>query len=145
MSVASGQFYEETFVCTTSVGFAGLQWTLVAFTTSPVPTNGRTAIVPCTSTTNGVNACQGIIQDTPAVGTAGTVRMLGLGTSKVQATTSAAVTVGSPITCTTGGNAMVADTTGQRVIGHCILGSTGLVAGSTIEVLLNGPYPFGLG
>lgn len=140
MATQSGFSWDESIACSTAASLATAQFSIVALSTASLSVGNRPSAILCTGTSFGINGAAGILQDTPSGGRAGTVRMAGI--SKCLATTSAAVALGAPITCTTGGMAMVADTTGQLVIGHCIVASTGLVTGSLCEVRLSGPFPF---
>lgn len=137
MAVASGWWWDESFICTTSNSLSSSQFAIVNSTGTL--TSGLSTVNLCTGTSFGAARAVGILQDTPAVGRAALVRLEGI--SKCLATTSAAVTYGAPITCTTGGFAMVADTTGQWCIGWCIAASTTLVLGALCEVRLQG-FPF---
>lgn len=141
MAAASGFFYDESFVCSTSASLASSQFTLVSLSTGST-INGRAPIVLCASATQGVSGLFGVLQDTPNVGRAGDVRILGV--SKVVCTTSAGVPQGSLITSNALGQAIVADTSGQLVIGKALSGSTSLAVGALIDVLITGPYPLGL-
>lgn len=141
MAAASGFFWDESFVAATSASLASAQFSIVTLSTGTT-LNGRGPIVLCTSSTQGVTGAMGVLQDNPAAGVAGSVRLAGI--TKCLATTSAAVTQGAFITCTTGGMGMVADTSGQLVIGKALSGSTGLVSGSLFDLLISGPYPLGL-
>lgn len=148
MSVQSGAFFEETFVCSTSASLSAAQYCAVALTTA-AGTGGLSGVpgslpvmILCTGASQGSAGAFGILQDNPGVGRTGAVRYLG--TSKMVATTSAAILVGSQIAVNATGQAMVADTTGQRVLGICISPSTTLLAGALIEVLMPAPHSLGL-
>lgn len=138
MAIQSAPIWDESFICTTSNSLASSQFFFVNSTGTL--TSGLPTINLCTGTSFGAAAAVGVLQDTPAAGRAGVVRVIGV--SKVVATTSASVTYGSPITCSTGGFAMVADTTGQTVYGRCVAASTTLVLGALCEVMLTGPYVY---
>jgi len=143
MAVQSSWIWDESYICSTGTTLANSQFGIVALSTAlTTGASGLPTIVICAGVSNGVNGAIGVLQDTPAVGRAGLVRHLGI--SKVLATTSAAVTFGSLLTCTTGGAAMVADTTGQLVIGRCVSASTTLVSGALAEVLMTGPWVMSL-
>lgn len=142
MSAASGWFYDESFVAATSASLTASQFCIVALSTVTT-VNGRAPIILCPNSSAGVNGGFGILQDTPNVGRAGDVRILGI--TKLVATTSAAVPQGSLITCTTAGQGCVADTTGQAVFGRALTGSNSVqAAGSLIDLLITGPYSFAL-
>lgn len=138
MSVQSGFFWDETFICASSASLLTAQFTAVSLTTSLVPASGGVqslpSVIASASATEGVNGAVGVLQNDPKVLQGAIVRLLG--STKMVATTSAAVTYGSLVTVNALGQACVADTTGQRVIGQCIQGSTGLVSGSLVEVLM---------
>lgn len=141
MATQSGAFYDESLVCSTSAALTSSQFYIVAFSTATV-TQGRMSVKICAGTSFGLAGAVGVLQDAPDKGRAGIVRMLGTGISKVVSTTSATIALGDPVTCNGSGQAMTADTTGQRVIGTCIVASTGGAA--LIEVLLNGPFSYSL-
>lgn len=141
MAAASGWFYDESFTAATSASLAAVQFTLVAFSTGTT-INGRLPMIQCATASQGVAGLFGILQDTPAAGRAGDVRILGI--SKLVATTSAALTAGALVTSNAVGQGCVADTSGQLVIGRALSGSTALVAGSLVDVLITGPSPLGL-
>jgi hypothetical protein len=138
--IQSGQFYEETFICASSASLASNQYYIVAATTTTT-SGGRPGVVLCASSTNGTAGAMGVNQGTPAVSQATPVRMFGMGTSKIVATSTGSVALGAPVCCSTLGTAMTADTTGQTVIGKALSASTG-ASGVQIEVLLNGPFMF---
>jgi hypothetical protein len=140
MTAQSGQYYEESFICSSSATLAGSQYCIVSLSTA-TQSGGRASIALCSGSSIGVNGPVGILQDAPAVGRAGAVRMLGLGTSKVVATSTGATTLGGPATCNASGQAVNAGTTGEIVIGKFIVATTG-VSGNIAEVLLNGPFIF---
>jgi hypothetical protein len=141
MAVQGGFFWDETFIASASSALgpypttAG-QWRAVCLSTglTPASVGGVPQLQICASATEGVNGAVGILQNDPKVSQAAIVRLLG--TSKMEATTSAAVTYGALVTVNAIGQAMVADTSGQRLIGQCISASTGLVSGSLIEVMM---------
>lgn len=141
MTVQGGMFWDESCICTTSAALgpypttAG-QFCAVSLSTglTPPTVGGVPPVILTASATEGVNGCFGVLQNDPKAGQAAVVRLMGI--TKMVATTSAAVTYGALITSTTAGQACVADTTGQRVIGVCITPSTGLVAGSLCEVVM---------
>ena len=141
MAAASGFFYDESFVAATSASLVANQFCIVALSTVTT-INGRAPIILCPNSSSGVNGGFGILQDTPNVGRAGDVRILGI--SKLVATTSAAITQGALITSTTAGQGCVADTTGQVVFGRALSGSTALGVGSLIDLLITGPTVFAL-
>ena len=136
MAAASGWFYDESFICSTSASLVAGQFTIVGFSTGST-IQGRLPIITCVNTSGNVAQGVGVLQDTPAVNRAGSVRLLGI--TKLVATTSAAVTAGAQVTCNALGQGMVADTSGQTVYGRALSGSTGLVAGSEFDLLLTGP------
>ena len=139
MAVQSLWIWDESFISTTSASYATNQFFIVALSTSlATGASGLPQVILCASATEGVNGAIGVLQDTPKQGQAANVRLLGI--SKVVATTSAAVTFGSLVTCNAAGYAMVADTTGQQVLGRCIAASTTLVSGAVAEILMTGPY-----
>lgn len=138
MAAQSGWFYEESFVAATSASLATSYGAFVAPSTGIF--NGRIGIALCVTSTAGVGAALGVLQDAPLAGRAGAVRLQGI--AKLLATTSASITAGQFLTCTTGGMGMPADTVGQLVMARALSGSTGLVVGSLIDALLVGPYPF---
>lgn len=139
MATQSGFAYDESCVAATSASLATSQFLAVAITTGAL-FNGRTPIVLCVSSTNGTNGAVGVLQDTPAAGVVGLVRFDGI--TKMVASTSAGVYQGALITTNGSGQAMVADATGQLVIGRCVSSATtaAQVAGSLVEVLLRGPF-----
>lgn len=143
MTVQSGFFWDETFICSTSAalgphvaGAADGLFQAVSLSTGILPASvgGVPPVILTASASQGVNGVIGVLQNDPKVGQAAIVRLLG--STKMMATTSAAVTYGALIASSTAGFAMVADTSGQRVIGVCIAASTGLVLGSLVEVLM---------
>lgn len=141
MTVQGGFWWDETFVCTTSGALGpypttGGQFRAVSLSTGILPptVGGVPPVLLTASATEGVNGAIGVLQNDPKVGQAAIVRLLG--STKMEATTSAAVTYGALVTVNAIGQACVADTTGQRIIGQCIVASTGLVAGSLVEVLM---------
>lgn len=147
MTVQSGFFWDESFICASSASLQSQQFTAVSLSTSLIPSGaGSSASLPLViltaSASQGVNGAVGVLQNDPKVLQAAIVRLLG--STKMVATTSAAVTYGALITSTTAGQAMVADTTGQLIIGRCIVPSTGLVAGSLCEVLIQPMHSLGL-
>ena len=138
MAVQSSWIWDESFISTTSASYATNQFFIVTLSTAGTGASGLPQIVLCASATEGVNGAIGVLQDTPKQGQPANVRLLGI--SKVVATTSAAVTFGSLVTCNAAGFACVADTTGQQVLGRCIAASTTLALGAYAEVLMTGPY-----
>lgn len=148
MSVSGGWFAEESFVCSSSASLVAAQYCAVSLTTA-LGTGGQSTgvgtlpiVILTASATQGINGAIGILQNDPKVTQAAIVRFLG--SSKMVATTSAAIVTGNQITSTTAGQAMVADTSGQRVLGIALSGSTTLLAGALIEVLLPAPHSLGL-
>jgi len=143
MGVNSAVLNDLTFAAATSAGsMSSNQFCIVALSGSVV--NGLPWIILCTGTSFNAAGALGILQDNPAAGRAAIVRPFGGGnTSKVQATTSGGISLGAAITCSTAGQAMAADTTGQFILGKAInVPSTSPTVGMVIEVLLNGPFPF---
>lgn len=146
MSVQSGFFWDETFICASSASLVAAQFTAVSLTTSLVPAaggvQGLPSVIAAANATQGVNGAIGVLQNDPKVLQGAIVRLLG--TTKMVATTSAAVTYGALVTVNGVGQACVADTTGQQIVGRCIQASTGLVAGSLVEVLIAPLHSLGL-
>lgn len=119
MALEGGFAYDESF---TSTG-APAQYSLVkvsAFNVAGL----------CTSATGGSAAAVGVLQNDPATGQPATVRKFGL--SKILA--GEAIAVGDPITCSTGGTAIVANTTGEFVIARACSAST--ASGQVIEAFV---------
>ncbi len=138
MAAQGGWFHDESFSCATSATLATSMFYIVGLSTGTT-INGRLPIILCVSSTNGQAAPFGILQDSPAVGQSAAVRLAGI--SKVVASTTGACTPGAYITCSTGGTAMVADSTGQLVIGRVIEGyASAQVAGATVVARMFGPF-----
>lgn len=141
MSVQSGFFWDETFVASATSALGPYpttsgQFRAVSLSTGLLPASvgGVPQLTITASATEGVNGAIGVLQNDPKVSQTAIVRLLG--STKMEATTSAAVSYASLVTVNAIGQACVADTSGQRVIGVCIAPSTGLVAGSLCEVLM---------
>lgn len=144
MAVQGGFFWDETFVASATSALGPYPATVgmfraVSLSTGLLPASvgGVPQLTITANATEGVNGAVGILQNDPKVGQAAIVRLLG--TSKWEASTSAACTYGALLTVNAIGQACVADTSGQRVIGRCISPSTGLVSGSLVEVLMVPP------
>lgn len=138
MAAQGGWFYEESFVTASSASLASSFGAFVAPSTGIF--NGRLGIALCVTSTAGIGSALGVLQDAPAAGRAGAVRLQGI--CKLLATTSGSISAGAFLTCSTAGNAMAADTVGQLVMARALVGSTGLAAGTLIDALLVGPFPF---
>lgn len=98
-----------------------------------VKTTGENTANLCTGSSGGNAGPRGVLQNDPGTSQAATVRLAGL--TKVSA--GGTISIGDLVTCTTGGQALTANTTGQLCIGRANSAST--AAGQLIEVFLNGP------
>lgn len=137
MAVDSGFYWDETFVCSTAATLQSNQYFIVA---STAITSGLPGVALCVSSTAGANGFLGVLQNDPDNDPqqAAIVRLAGI--SKVSATTTASIAINAPVTCTTGGQAMTADTTGQLVFGKALTASTG-ATGTVISALIR-PHMF---
>lgn len=95
-----------------------------------VRSTGAGIVDLCTSSTGGASKPRGVLQNDPKINEAASVRVLGLSKCSAGGT----VSIGDMVTCTTGGQALTANTTGQWCIGFAESAST--AAGQVIEVFL---------
>lgn len=140
MAAQSGLFWDISHVCATSASLLTKQFYGVALSSATTPDGWAPIIIG--STGIGTSAFYGVLQDTPDVGRAGTVRKLGV--TKMVASSSGSILQGGPITLNASGQAMNADTTGMLVIGRSLQGLTASASsGTLIAVALSGPYIYG--
>lgn len=146
MAVSNGFFWDETYICSSSASLVSSQFCAVSLSTGLTPASAGPLSLPTVilapNSSQGPSGPIGILQNDPKVQQGAIVRHLG--TSKMVATTSAAVTYGSLVTVNALGQAIVADTTGQSIVGRCIAASTTLLAGALCEVLMAPRPVFGL-
>lgn len=109
--------------------FASSQFFIVKSTANSP--NGDKLIALSIGSSGGAAAVLGVIQNNPTDGQAAIVRRFG--PTKVSA--NGTIAIGDPLACTTGGQAITANTTGQYVWGRAESASTG-AAGQVIEAFV---------
>jgi hypothetical protein len=108
MAISGSDFTDITAVAST--GLTGNQWYLVRTTgVDSTYSAGNLTCLLATASTGSANGVKGVLQNDPDTGQAAIVRTRGL--SKVVCGT--AIAVGDLLSCSTGGTATVADTTGE--------------------------------
>lgn len=119
MSVSGSVFTDITAVAST--GLTSNQFYLVRSTgVDSTYSAGNLTCLLCISATGSASGVKGVLQNDPDTGQAAIVRVDGV--TKVVA--GAAIAVGDPLACSTGGTAIVADTTGEWFWGKAESAST---------------------
>jgi hypothetical protein len=124
MAAEGGFVWDESY--TAAASLASNQYYIIKST-------GADTANLCTGSSGGSAGPRGVVQNDPASGQAATVRHLG----KTKISAGGTVSIGDLITCTTGGQALAATTTGQLCIGRANSAST--AAGQVIEAFLFTP------
>lgn len=131
MATSGSQYTDITGVAST--GLTSNQYYIVRSTgVDSTYSGGNLTVLLCTSATGGANGAKGVLQNDPDTGQAAIIRTEGL--SKVVA--GEAISVGDTLISSTGGTALVANTTGEWFFGRAESAST--TSGQTINVRLFG-------
>lgn len=119
MSISGSDFTDITAVAST--GLTGNQFYLIRSTgVDSTYSGGNLTALLAVGSTGGANGVKGVLQNDPDTGQAAILRVRGL--TKVVA--GAAIAVGDLLCCSTGGTAIVADTTGEWFWGKAESAST---------------------
>lgn len=132
MATESTFVYDESFIAASDL--SSCQYYIVS-------SSADGYVDKCTASSGGISVVTraiGILQNNPSSGQAAIVRILGK--SKVVASSSGTLTIGTYVACATNGQAMTA-TTGCLVLGPVMkASSTAAASGVLAEVLLHGPF-----
>lgn len=101
-----------------------------------VKSSAADVVALCVGASGGTGRAVGILQNDPTSGVAGTVRVLGLS----KWVCGEAVAYNDALISSTGGTALVANTTGEYVIGFARSATT--AAGQILEAFINPGYMF---